>query len=290
MPKELLFGAKDKLKRMPYSWWPLEEFRNFSVGRFDLYPDEYAQWSRDQIINHVESSEVKRPPDFTQLSVGCFHLKNFLGAAGQQGFIDAIREMCSENPSKMKFQAAEKLTKEYIEECETIQGDQFQSEKKKELADRTAKKFGCYVLDIGHKDMNLHEIKMLGLSIEEGVNEAAKAGKYGGAQNHKAQYQRYVFDFFKETDHDSGEAGGYTEKIKLSNIGQSHGAKKNRLQLNYFAIAFGASIEIEYNIIEEQAGASTLKVTLNSGDAFVTNSNVKSISYEVKETTTKYHS
>ena len=95
MPKELLFGAKDKLKRMPYSWWPLEEFRNFSVGRFDLYPDEYAQWSRDQIINHVESSEVKRPPDFTQLSVGCFHLKNFLGAAGQQGFIDAIREMCS---------------------------------------------------------------------------------------------------------------------------------------------------------------------------------------------------
>jgi hypothetical protein len=38
-----------------------------------------------------------------------------------------------------------------------------------------------------------------------------------------------VFDFFKETDHDSGEAGGYTEKIKLSSIGQSHGAKKNML-------------------------------------------------------------
>jgi hypothetical protein len=37
------------------------------------------------------------------------------------------------------------------------------------------------VLNIGHKDMNLHEIKMLGLSIEEGVNEAAKAGAYGGA-------------------------------------------------------------------------------------------------------------
>lgn len=84
--------------------------------------------------------------------------------------------MCFENPQKMRFQAAEKLTKEYIEEAETISGDQFQSEKKKEIAERNAKKFGCYVLDIGHKDMNLHEIKMLGLSIEEATNEAAKAG------------------------------------------------------------------------------------------------------------------
>lgn len=47
-------------------------------------------------------------------------------------------------------------------------------------------------------------------------------------------------------------------------------------------MAFGATIEIEYDIVEEQAGSSTLKVTLNSGDVFVTNSNVKSISYEVK--------
>lgn len=54
MPKELLYGAKDKLKKTPYTWWPLEEFKNFAVGRFDLYPDEYTTWSRDQIINHVE--------------------------------------------------------------------------------------------------------------------------------------------------------------------------------------------------------------------------------------------
>ena len=95
-----------------------------------------------------------------------------------------------------------------------------------------------------------------------------------------------MFDFFKEPE-ENEEAGGFTECINLPNIGQSHGAKKNRLQLNYYAIAFGASIEVEYNVIEEVP--NTLKVTLNSGDAFVANSNVKSISYTVKKTTDKYH-
>ena len=36
--------------------------------------------------------------------------------------------------------------------------------------------------------------------------------------------------------------GGYTEKIDLDNIGKSHGSKKNKLTMNYFAIAFGATI------------------------------------------------
>lgn len=84
----------------------------------------------------------------------------------------------------MRFQSAEKLTKEYVEESETIHGDEFVTEKKRELADRNSKKFGCYVLDVNSKDMTMHEIKMLGLSIEEGVNEAAK--KSNGPQNFKA--------------------------------------------------------------------------------------------------------
>jgi len=58
------------------------------------------------------------------------------------------------------------------------------TEKKKELAGRNSKKFGCYVMDVGHKDMTMHEVKMLGLSIEEAVNEAAK--KKNGGQNFKA--------------------------------------------------------------------------------------------------------
>jgi len=68
------------------------------LGRFDLYPEEYAKVSRDKIMSTVEATSVSKPPSHKQLSVGCFHLKNFLNATGQQGFIDAIREMCLENP------------------------------------------------------------------------------------------------------------------------------------------------------------------------------------------------
>ena len=56
MPKEIWLGAKEVIKQVPYSWWPLEEFKNFSVGRFDLYPEEYINWSRDEIINYVEEN------------------------------------------------------------------------------------------------------------------------------------------------------------------------------------------------------------------------------------------
>ena len=76
--------------------------------------------------------------------------------------------------------------------------------------------------------------------------------------------------------------------IDLPNIGKSHGSKKNKLQLNYWAIAFGATIQIDYRVLEEGEPLQTLSVTLESGDAFVTNSMVKSISYRVRETTPKY--
>ena len=157
------------------------------------------------------------------------------------------------------------------------------SEKKKELMARNMLKYGCYVLDVSHKDLNLHEIKMLGLGIEEAVSECSK--KNGGEPNFKAQYQRYVFDFFKEGSEEI--EGGCTDKITLQNLGSSLGSKKNRLQLNYFAIAFGASIQIQYDVIEEE-GTFSHNITLNSGDAFVTNSNVKSLSYTVLQTTSKY--
>jgi len=56
MPKELFYGVKDKLKAVEYAWWPPKEFKNQSaIGRFDLYPEEYTQWTRAQIINYVES-------------------------------------------------------------------------------------------------------------------------------------------------------------------------------------------------------------------------------------------
>lgn len=56
LPKEILYGAKDLLKKAPYTWWPPEEFKNHTMGRFDLYPEEYSNWTRDQIISHIEKN------------------------------------------------------------------------------------------------------------------------------------------------------------------------------------------------------------------------------------------
>ena len=80
------------------------------------------------------------------------------------------------------------------------------------MAIRNSRKFGCYVLDLSHREMSLNEIKMLGITIEAGVNQAVKNSKEQGKnfdnenqQNFKAQYQRYIFDFFKEQDSDLRE-------------------------------------------------------------------------------------
>ena len=93
IPKEIMFGVKDKLKKAAYTWWPPEQFRNQLFGRFDLYPDKYSVWTRDQILNYVEQNQVMKQPEHLQLSAGCFHLKGFLNATAQQNFIDSIREM-----------------------------------------------------------------------------------------------------------------------------------------------------------------------------------------------------
>ena len=47
-------------------------------------------------------------------------------------------------------------------------------------------------------------------------------------------------------------------------------------------------MELEYEVEEETEGRRTLKLTLNSGDAFVANSKVKSLSYAVLKTTENY--
>jgi len=47
MPKEIFYGAKDKLQKTPVGWWPPEEFKNQTIGRFDLCPDDYTTWTRD---------------------------------------------------------------------------------------------------------------------------------------------------------------------------------------------------------------------------------------------------
>lgn len=60
--------------------------------------------------------------------------------------------------------------------------------------------------------------------------------------------------------------------------------------LNYFAIAIGATIEVEYEVVEDgHSGTSVYKVELDSGDAFVVNSNVKQLIYRVRKTTSKHN-
>ena len=56
MPKDVWVGAKGVLTKVPYSWWPPEEYKNFRIGRFDLYPDQYVQWSREEVLKFVEEN------------------------------------------------------------------------------------------------------------------------------------------------------------------------------------------------------------------------------------------
>jgi len=84
--------------------------------------------------------------------------------------------MCQDHPQRLRFQRSEKLIKEYKEEAEN---QDVQSDKKHEIAQRNKKKYGCYVLDIGQKDVkeSLSEMITLGISIEECVNKAVKNTK-----------------------------------------------------------------------------------------------------------------
>jgi len=49
MPKEILLGAKNLLKKAPVSWWPTKEYRLYSLGRFDLYPLDQADISEKDL-------------------------------------------------------------------------------------------------------------------------------------------------------------------------------------------------------------------------------------------------
>lgn len=194
LPKEMLFGARDKLRAAPYDWWPPEQYRRHLMGRFDIYPDEHSSWSRDDALAFAEKHSIERPSDFKQLSTGCFHLKGLLHATAQQAFVSGLREMCQENPSKMRFQQAQKLVAEAsgASDARVLGGDEVIPEKKRIMLERNSRKFDCYTLDVANRDMSMHEIKMLGHTVEEGANKAVyqarEAGKAfgGGQQNAKA--------------------------------------------------------------------------------------------------------
>ena len=80
LPKEVFYGARDKLQPAPYDWWPPEQYKRQVFGRFDLYPGEMTSWTRDQIIAEAEKSQVVIKPQPIQLTAGCFHLKSLVDA------------------------------------------------------------------------------------------------------------------------------------------------------------------------------------------------------------------
>lgn len=79
--------------------------------------------------------------------------------------------MLADNPSKMRFQQAEKLALEAYSDSVVLgsKNDEIASEKKKDQQGRYARKHGCYTLEVNQKDI-FNGAKMLGLTIEEAVN------------------------------------------------------------------------------------------------------------------------
>lgn len=43
MPKEIMVGARPLLKKPAYTWWPPKEYKDFVVGRFDIYPPNFDE-------------------------------------------------------------------------------------------------------------------------------------------------------------------------------------------------------------------------------------------------------
>ena len=115
------------------------------------------------------------------------------------------------------------------------------------------------------------EIKSLSGGVEEGVNLVKLAA--GGPQS-KITYKRYTCDFFKDE-------GGYMEKIDM-NLPSETKKKGAKLVINGFLLAIGDSVKVDYTIAED-GHSYTYSVTLQSGDAFAVNSEVRALSFGVAE-------
>jgi len=83
MPKEIAFGARPLLKKAGYTWWPLKEFKQFTVGMFDLHPLE-AQHNKLKKLLETEQraydEEVGVP---MKINDGVYHIKKVLNLAEQ---------------------------------------------------------------------------------------------------------------------------------------------------------------------------------------------------------------
>ncbi len=69
LEKAVLFGVKDLLNKTPYYWWPQEQYRLYSLGRFDLYPLTKGEEQKKQGKLSQEHKVVTE-----KTNKGCFHV------------------------------------------------------------------------------------------------------------------------------------------------------------------------------------------------------------------------
>ena len=51
MPKEIVIGAKPLLQRIQYAWWPPKQFKNISIGQFDIYPETWNELALKKLVS-----------------------------------------------------------------------------------------------------------------------------------------------------------------------------------------------------------------------------------------------
>ena len=108
-------------------------------------------------------------------------------------------------------------------------------------------KFNCYNLNIAFKELP-EEVKGVPLELEGSVNQQT--------QHFKSAYRTVRFDFYKEDGHGQG---------KDPAVGKLAGGKKQRNQIVHIIACIGNSVEIEYDIKENNIGY-TFRANIQSGD------------------------
>ena len=112
-------------------------------------------------------------------------------------------------------------------------------------------KVNCYNLNIAFKELP-EEVKGVPLELEGAVSQQT--------QHFKSAYKTARFDFYKEDGFGEG---------KDSVWGRPAAGKKQRNQILHILACIGNSVEIEYDIKENNI-AYTFRVTLQSGDILFT--------------------
>eukprot|EP00347_Sterkiella_histriomuscorum_P000979 403373797 len=119
MDKALFFGVKDLLIKAPVSWWPPEEYKLYSLGRFDLYPVQLAKIQQQQQKGKIEAKSVQ----VVKTNMGCFHVQNLLSLKEQQQILESSENQANSilrNKKKFDCYVMEVSGKDVSEEVKSL--------------------------------------------------------------------------------------------------------------------------------------------------------------------------